>query len=170
MMTLVSAGVLVSTSQVNAELISIPAAAFIERCVFAPCTVDADDNLFENGVLKTTNGSSFFAPVTFQKNGDRVCSFSLIYQDLNAADTMEATLYRKTFKIDKNADNDPIVMAAVTTAPGASPAARKATSLAITSPVVKIDTSFYHVEVFAPEFNLNFLGVQIDVRASCPAL
>jgi hypothetical protein len=169
MMILASAGMFVSASQVNAELIAIPAAAFIERCTFAPCAIDADDNVFDKGVLKTTNGSRFFAPVSFPKNGDRVCSFSLVYQDLNAADPLDATLFRKQFELGENADNNPITMATVQSASGASPAARKVTARDINSPVIKNNTSFYYVEVFAPEFNLNFLGVQIDVRPTCPA-
>jgi hypothetical protein len=151
----------------KAEILQIAGAGFERRC---PCGADgAEDDAEEvRGVLMPKNvDMRYFAPVVFPVNGQRVCSFSLVYNDINAADTMVATLKRKVFNVGGSPFNLNTVMASVQSAAGTPDTVRRATDNTIFSPVINTANSFYFVQIDVPTVNLNILGVQIDVRPSC---
>jgi len=152
----------------SAELINISAGDFQEWCTVECFGGASNSDVFDRGVLKPDDIGRFYASVPFPVNGQRVCSLSLIYQDSNANDPLVATLFRKRFSLGQNAYTEPVAMASVASAPGVSKNARRVTTRNIIQPTVQKANSFYYVEVFAETINLNFLGVQIDVRPTCP--
>jgi len=104
----------------------------------------------------------------FPVNGQNVCSFSLIYQDTNGGETLKASLKQKRFVVGGATFHVPVTMASVSTAAGTVSTIRKATTSAITNPTITAANSFYYVEIDQANVNLNVLGVQIDVRPTCP--
>jgi hypothetical protein len=152
----------------SADILQIAGAGFERRC---PCGADgAQDDAEEfRGVLQPKNVSMrYFAPVVFPVNGQSVCSFSLVYHDINAGDAMVATLKRKIFNLGGSPFNFNTVMASVQSAAGTPNTVRRATDNTIFSPVINTANSFYFVQIDVPTVNLNILGVQIDVRPTCP--
>ena len=59
-------------------------------------------------------------------------------------------------------------MATVVSANGVVTTVRKATTTTITQPTIAKQSAFYIAEVDIQTINTNFLGVQIDYRATCP--
>jgi hypothetical protein len=161
----VSVGTLALTPAAKAEIISISATDFVVRC---PCVGNAQDATQDNGLVLPVDQTRFFASVPFPTNNQKVCSFSLVYQDINNNNAMTARLLRKVFVVGSNPTAAPVVMATVNTAIGVLSSVRKVTTTTIATPTIVKGNAFYYVEVFAPEINLNFLGVQIDHRATCP--
>jgi hypothetical protein len=162
------AGLLLTfSSPARAEILQISGTGFIRHC---PCDADpADDAQIENGVLKVESTNvHYFAPVMFPRSGQRVCSFSMIYHDINAADTMVVQLKKRVFVISGNPFATPLVMAGVRSAGGVPDSVRVATQNTIKHPVIDTSDAFYYVELRAPSANLNLIGVQIDVRPNCP--
>lgn len=159
-------GILAHATPAKAEIIQLAAPGFVQHC---PCSVDATDPTEVNtgtvDIIK--QNSRLFASVPFPKDGDKVCSVSLIYRDVNGADSIRARLFKKAFTIGGNAYAAPVAMATVTSAPGVVDTVRKATTTAITQNVIAKGSAFYYVLVDAPTINLAFLGVQIDVRSTC---
>jgi hypothetical protein len=150
----------------RAELLVYSATDFVRRC---PCPSGADRTEVENGVLKVIDDTSrFFRSISFPVNLQQVCSFSLIYHDINANDTLTARLVRKPFTVDGNPFSRPVIMATVRSASGVPDTVRRATTTNIRSRTIGKGRAFYYVEIEAPTFNLNILGVQIDVRPTCP--
>jgi hypothetical protein len=151
----------------QAELLVYSATDFVRRC---PCPFDTPDHTeVDNGVLKVVDPSSrFFTSVSFPVNLQQVCRFSLLYHDRNANDTLIARLVRKPVVVGGNPFGSPEIMAEVRSASGVPDIVRRATTTKITSPTITKGRAFYYVEVEAPTFNLNVLGVQIDVRPTCP--
>jgi hypothetical protein len=151
----------------RAELLGISATGFVLHC---PCAVDpSDESLERNGVLQITRQNSrFYSAVVFPKNGDKVCSFSLVYRDVNGNDAIRARLFKKTFAVGGPAFGSPVVMATASSAPGVSDTVRQTRTTSINQPAINKANAFYYVLVDAPTINLAFLGVQIDVRATCP--
>ena len=152
----------------KADILSISAMGFNTFC--PPC-IGGNTNLAEEerGVIVTqTNGTKYFAPVVIPRSGSRVCAFSLIYQDKNDADTIVAQLKRKIFVEGGNPFNNPRVLATVQSAPGVVETTRIARTTTIASPIITNANSFYYVEINAQTFNMNVVGVQIDVRPTCP--
>lgn len=92
----------------KAAIISISAMGFSMHC---PCTVDpADDSTDNNGTLQAQD--QFVRPsaaVPFPTDGQRVCSMSLVYRDVNANDAIRARLLRKTFASGGNAFAAPTI-------------------------------------------------------------
>jgi hypothetical protein len=120
-------------------------------------------------VLKTIDTEvHFFRSIDFPINRQQVCRFTLLYHDVNAQDTLTARLVRKPFAVGGDPFSSPVIMAEVSSASEVSDTVRRATTTAITSPTITKGRAFYYVEVEAPTFNLNMLGVQIDVRPTCP--
>ena len=154
-------------SSAEAEVLGISATGFVLHC---PCTPDASDKSLEtNGVLQITRQNSrFYSAVVFPKNGERVCSFSLLYRDVNANDTIRARLFKKTFTVGGPAFNSPVVMATASSASGVPDTVRLAKTTTINQPIINKANAFYYVLVDAPTINLAFLGVQIDVKPTCP--
>jgi len=150
----------------RAELLVYSATDFVRRC---PCNTAADLTEVSNGVLiPVDTNPRYFTSVSFPINGQQVCRFSLVYHDINANDSLTARLVRKTFTIGGAPFSSPEIMATVSTAAGALDTVRRVTTAAITSPTIRKGNSFYYVEIEAPTINLNVLGVQIDVRPTCP--
>jgi hypothetical protein len=164
-MLVLFAGSFAWMSVARADIISISGAGFIQQC---PCAASGNLPNVNKGVLVPTDQSKLYAAVDFPVNGQRICSVSLIYQDINNSDAMTARLLRKSFAVGGNPFNNPAVIAAVSTAAGVVNTVRKATTTSISSPVINENNAFYFVEVSAPTINLNFLGVQIDHRTNCP--
>jgi hypothetical protein len=93
---------------------------------------------------------------------------SIVYQDINNNDSMTAELFRKAFKEGSNPFNNPILIARVESEPGVVNTVRKTTEM-IDPKTIDEKDGFYFVLVTLGTFNLNFMGVQIDYRSSCPA-
>lgn len=150
-----------------AETLSISATGLVLRC---PCVGgDADSAEESKGVFvgQKPNGR-YFVPVVFPvTSGQNICSFSMVYQDLNQADTMIARLFRKSYVVGGNPFNAPVQIAKVNSAAGVVNTVRVATTTAINSPTITPVRSFYYIEVDVPTFNLNLLGFQIEYKPSC---
>jgi hypothetical protein len=159
------AGTVALAPVAKADILSISGAAFVRQC---PC--NAGDTLpdVKKGVLVPTSRSTFDAAVDFPKNGQKICSLSLVYEDTNNKDSMTARLLRKSFTPGGNPFNNPTILATVQSAPGMLATVRKATFF-LDPPTIDETTGFYFVEVSTPTINLNLLGVQVDYRPSCPA-
>jgi hypothetical protein len=159
------AGAFALTPIARADIISLSGTGFIQQC---PCSVSGNLPDVDRGVLVPTDQSKLYAIVDFPVNGRRVCSVSLVYQDVNNNDAMTARLLRKAITVGSNPFSNPAVIATVSSAPGVVNTVRKTTTTSITAPVINENTGFYYVEVSAPTINLNLLGVQIDHRPTCP--
>jgi len=150
----------------RAELLVYSAVDFVRRC---PCGEEADRAEVNNGVLIPVDTNlHFFTSVSFPVNGQNVCKFSLLYHDINANDSLTARLVRKSFTLGGDPFSTPVIMATVSSAGGVPNTVRRVTTTAINSPTIAKERSFYYVEIEAPTINLNVLGVQIDVRQTCP--
>ncbi len=159
------AGTVFLTSGARAEVISISGTAFIQQC---PCPSSGNVPDVNNGVLFPTDQSTLYASVDFSANGLRICRFTLVYHDVNGGDAMTARLFRKNSATGSNPFTAPAVLATLTSAPGVVDTVRRATTTAISLPVINENSGFYFVQVSAPTINLNLLGVQIDYRQTCP--
>lgn len=157
--------VLAWTPAVKAEVISIAAAGFVQHC---PCPPGGFSGAVDRGVLVTEGQATYFAAVDFPVNGRKICSFSMVYQDINGADTMTARLLRKTFAVGGNVFNNPVEIAKLNSAAGVVNTVRKETAVLLTPPSVNDNNASYYVEVAMPTINLNLIGVQIDHRTACP--
>jgi hypothetical protein len=152
----------------RAEIVAISAVDFQLLCPpIAGCANNAEDFRFNNGLLIPGNLAHFYANVPFPVNGQRVCSFTLVYQDLNNANPMFGRLLKKTSLAGTNPTGPFVVMASVQSAAGVVSATRRATTTAITQPVINKAAAFYIAEVEVQTINTNFLGVLIDVRPTC---
>jgi hypothetical protein len=149
----------------HAEILSISGAAFVQQC---PCSPSGNLPDVNNGLLVPTDQSNLYAAVDFPTNGQKICSLSLVYQDTNANDTMTARLFRKAFAVGSNPLNNPTVILTAKSAAGVVSTVRRTTTKTATPPTINDGTGFYFVEVSVPTVNLNFLGVQIDYRPTCP--
>jgi hypothetical protein len=159
------AGTVALAPVAKAEVLSISGAAFVRQCPCGPGTMPPDVN---KGVLVALSQSTLYAAVDFPKNGQEICSLSIVYEDINAKDSMTAKLLRKAFTVGGNPFGNPAVVATVRSAPSVPATIRKATFFP-DAPPIDDTTGFYFVEVSIPTNNLNLLGVQIDYRPSCPA-
>jgi hypothetical protein len=110
----------------------------------------------------------FFAPIDLP-SGQRICRFSMVYNDINAADIMVAHLKRRAFGLNQTTFAPPATLATVSSA-GANTqnVVRRANDTTIANPVVNDAAAFYYVEVDIPTFNLRLLGVQVEVKPTCP--
>ena len=159
-------GTLLAVSHASADTLQISGAGLVRHC---PCDFDAaDDALVEQGVLKpqTSNGL-YFAPVVFPRDGETVCRFTMVYRDVNAADTITAQLLRKRFTNGGSATIAPVVMSTVKSAAGTPNTVRVATDTTIAQPTINTNNSFYFIQVQVPTVNLEILGFQIEVGLTC---
>jgi hypothetical protein len=159
-------GTLLAVSQAGADTLQISGAGLVRHC---PCDFDpADDALVEQGVLKpqTSNGL-YFAPVVFPRDGETVCRFTMVYRDVNAADTITAQLLRKKFTNGGSAALAPVVMSTVRSAAGTANTVRVATDTTIAQSTINTNNSFYFIQVQVPTVNLEILGFQIEVGLTC---
>lgn len=150
----------------RAETLSISATGLVLRC---PCTPDAEDTAEEDrGLLiaQKANGR-YFVPVIFPKTvGQKVCSFTMLYQDTNAADTITARLYGKSAVVGGNAVGGRHTLATLTSAGGVVNTVRQATTTAIAAAVIRA-TWFYYIEVDLKTVNLNVIGFRVEYKPTC---
>lgn len=151
----------------RAEIISLSATGFVRHC---PCVVDGsqESNTHAGVVEVTGQASTFYSAVDFPKDGQRVCGLSLVYRDVNGNDAIRARLFKKTFNNGGPAFGAPVLMVTAESTPGISDTVRITTTNGINQPVITQSKAFYYVLVDAPTINLAFLGVQVDVRPTCP--
>lgn len=149
-----------------AEIMSYSATGFVRHC---PCVEDGtQESNTHAGVLEMTGQfSTFYLAVDFPKDGQKVCSVSLVYRDVNANDAIRARLYKKTFSSGGPAFTAPVLMATATSAAGTQDTVRIAKTSVINQPAIAQGSAFYYLLVDAPTINLAFLGVQIDVKGTC---
>ena len=153
----------------SAETLSISATGLVWRGPdsFSNNTDSAEES---NGVFvgQKPNGR-YFAPVVFPvTTGRRICSFTMVYQDLNQSDTMTARLLRKSYTVGGQVFTAPTTIATARSAAGVSNAVRVATANANGFPLVNVTQAFYYIEVDIPTFNLNVLGFQVVYKPTCP--
>lgn len=159
-------GTVLAVSHVRADTLQISGAGLVRHC---PCDFDpADDALVEQGVLKPqASNSLYFAPVIFPRDGETVCRFTMVYRDVNAADTITAQLLRKRFTNGGSAALAPVVMSTVRSAAGTPNTVRVATDITIAQSTINTHNSFYFIQVQVPTVNLEILGFQIEVAPTC---
>lgn len=159
------AGLFSFVTPAKAEIMSYSATGFVRHC---PCVEDGtQESNTHDGVLEMTGQfSTFYAAVDFPKDGQKVCSVSLVYRDVNGNDAIRARLYKKTFSNGGPAFGAPVLMATATST-GSSDSVRIAKTTTINQPSIAQGSAFYYLLVDGPTINLAFLGVQIDVKATC---
>lgn len=160
------AAVLTGVSPSRAETLSISATGLVRHC---PCGATPNDLAEEsNGVfVGQTPDGRYFVPVVFPvTTGQNVCSFSMVYQDTNAADVIKARLFGKAFAVGSNPAGGRHVIAAVNSANGVVNTVRVATTSTINAAAIN-PKWFYYIEVDVPTVNLNILGFQIVYKPAC---
>ena len=151
-----------------AETLSISATGLVSRC---PCGGDTTDIAEQNnGVFEAVNSNRhYFVPVVFPvTTGQKVCKFTMAYEDINASDAITARLMRKSYTVGGNPFTAPTVIATVHSASGVSSTVREASTTTINSPTITVAKSFYYIDVGLPTTNLNILGFQIVYKPTCP--
>ncbi len=151
-----------------AETLAISATGLVLRC---PCTGGGEDIAEENkGVFVGQKPDGrYFVPVVFPvTSGQKVCSFTMIYHDVNALDTLVARLYRKTYFVGSSAFNPPTLIAKVQSDPGTPDTVRKVTTTAIAGATISVASSFYYIEADVKTTNLDIIGFQIVYKPTCP--
>lgn len=146
-----------------AEIIQIPAVTFAVRSNSSPTL--GDDNM---GTL-TNSAGKYYAAVPFTIDGDRVCRFTLVHRDNDADSGITARLLKKKIVIGGAAFDPPIEMARVATGVSTTTmgvAAKNDTT--IRQPVIDLANAFYYVDLDFGTNLLEALGVQIEVKPSCP--
>ncbi|MEJ8572112.1 hypothetical protein [Microbaculum marinum] len=151
---------------VSAEVIQISAAGLVRHC---PCDFDpADGALVSQGVLQPQDaGARYFAPVVFPASGVNVCEVAMVYRDVNDADTMTASLNRKSFAVGGDAFVPPVAMATLKSGPGVVDTVRRAAKTKIKRAKINTSKYFYFLEVEVPTINLEILGFQIVTGKTC---
>jgi len=156
---------LINPSSARADTLQISGAGFVRHC---PCDdiSGADHASVDNGILKPeANNGHYYAAVVFPRDGESVCSFSLVYRDVNENDTMVVRLLRKLTTGDPAAP--PKVIASVKTGGGVHDKMRVATTTNIKTPLIDNANSFYFIQADVPTFNLGIVGVRIVVAQTC---
>ena len=150
----------------KAELVSLSATGSVQHC---PCVENgSQESDTHDGVLEMTGQfSNFYAAVDFPKDGQKVCSVSLVYRDVNGNDAIRARLFKKAFANNGPAFGAPVLMATASSALGTPDSVRITKTSAINQPTIAQANAFYYLQVDAPTINLAFLGVQIDVKPTC---
>ncbi len=149
----------------RADIISISAAGLIQQnpCAQSNCNAELD-----HGVMVANADARYYAAIDFPVNGNKICSLSFAYQDINNNDPMTVRLLRKSFAVGSDPFSNPTVVASVSSATGVVQTVRKSTVKLSPQPSINDTNAAYFIEVEAPTINLNILGVQIDHRPSCP--
>ena len=161
------AGLFGFAAPAKAEIpMSYSATGFVLHC---PCTDDGtQESNTTNGLLRLTGqNEKFYAAVDFPKDGQKVCSVSLVYHDINGNDAIRARLFKKTFSNGSSPTSTPVLIATATSASGTPNTVRIAKTTSINQPSIAQANAFYYLQVDGPTINLGFLGVQIDVKSTC---
>ena len=159
-----AASTLVMASVGNAEIVSIPAAAFSPN---NPGLVE-DFGAVDEGVFKPATEIRLIAPVDFPKNGQKICKMTLVHADENTAEDFTMQLLRKTAVVGAFANATPPKVVAELTSSGDVDTIRKASTTNISPRTVNDKTGFYYLQTDFVNFDQNIVGVQFDVRSKCP--
>ncbi|PZQ11225.1 MAG: hypothetical protein DI565_18155 [Ancylobacter novellus] len=147
-----------------ADVIQIPAPAFSRQC---PCEFESAPAIETKGSITPSSGaSSYFAAVPFVGAG-QVCSMSMIYRDVNEAEALTVSLFRKRILLGSAVDAGRDLMARAVSAGGTPDAVRKADAPTIKVSPINSSKAFYYVQADFRNVNMDLVGVQIDIRQSC---
>jgi hypothetical protein len=152
----------------SAEVLSISATALVKHC--NPCIGDAEDRSEEDrGVLHADGPGRYFAAVVFPVTaGQRVCSFSMVYRDVNGEESVKAMLVRKSYTVNGSPTGGRTVMATATSAGGTPDTVRVATDTSITGAALTSVRTFYYIEAVFSNVNQALLGFEIVYKPTCP--
>ena len=164
-------GAIAFGSSASAEILQIAGPAFNVHC---PCSTsgaagigqDTIGSVTDFGILESAQGK-YYAAVPFPRSGDRICRFSLIYQDNDGDHNVTAQLVRKKIALGSSAFTPATVIAQVRSG-GAEAFVRRRSTTNIAPRIVNTSEAFYFVELDFPEDLIEVVGVQIDVRTACP--
>jgi hypothetical protein len=162
----IATAILAGIGASRAATLSISATGLVLRC---PCTGGGEDIAEENKGLFVAQkpDGRYFMPVVFPNTaGQKVCSFSMIYQDTNAADSISAHLFGKSYTVGGNALGGRHTIATVNSAAGVVNTVRVATTSAITTSTINPNW-LYYIEADIPTVNLNVIGFKIVYKPTC---
>lgn len=161
-----SAAALAAVTPAAAEDIQIPAPAFVRQC---PCGTESNPAVETAGTITPVQGrSSYFAALPYAGRGS-VCSMSMVYRDANQNEALTVSLFRKKIEVGAQIDAAPILVARVVSASGVSDAVRKTDAKRINNPAVNTSNSFYYLQADFDNINMDLVGVQVDIRNTCPS-
>lgn len=148
----------------GADVLQIAGPAFTGHGV--PSFTPAAQGDVNQGLLLNAQGS-YFAPVLFPTSGQQVCRLALVYRDNDADFDVSASLLRKPAVIGGNAFDPPITMASVSSS-GADNAVRESETTVVKRRIINTGNFFYFVELHFPQATLEAIGVQVEVKPTCP--
>ena len=149
-----------------AEVVQIPGPAFSRQC---PCNFESAPAVETKGSITPSSGaSSYFAALPYAGVG-KVCAMSMIYRDVNAAESLTVSLFRKKIQLGSAVDGGRDLVARAVSAGGVPDEVRKASAPTIKVAPVNTANAFYYVQADFQNVNMDLVGVQIDIRESCPS-
>lgn len=148
------------TAAASAARINIPGVTFVPRD-FGGETINGEATA---GMLANADGV-YYAPVIFPSGG-KVCSFALVFRDVDLEEGITARLLRKKYKVGGNAFSGPAEMASLQTV-GQSDSIRRKVTTSIKQPNIDLASSFYFVELTMPIVTLQTIGVEIEYKKTC---
>lgn len=154
---------LIAASPSRAEVVQIPGPAFVRQC---PCNGAPVPAIETNGAITAIGPSVYHASLPFQGNG-QVCAMSMIYRDVNESEQLTVNLLRKRIQIGGDIDVAPQLVARARSAGGVTDTVRQAEAT-VNSPTVNSETGFYYLRAEFANVNMDLVGVQVDIRPSCP--
>ncbi len=92
-----------------------------------------------------------------------------MYRDANQNEALTLSPFRKKIEVGAQIDAAPILVARVVSASGISDAVRKVDAKRINNPAVNTRNSFYYLQAEFENINMNLVGVQVDIRNTCPS-
>lgn len=150
----------------TAEVVQIPAPALVRQC---PCDIDESPAVENNGTITPARGaSSYFAALPFTGKGE-VCSMTIVYRDVNENEALTVSLFRKKIEVGAKIDAKPVLIATVKSASGTPDTVRKTSAKKINNPSVDTGTAFYYLRAEFQNLNMDLVGVQVDIRKTCPS-
>ena len=154
--------VAILASKAIADIIQIPAIVFAQRLG------SVDPGAAQAGTLTNAEGF-YYAAVPFPRQGERVCRFSLVHRDNDAALQVIARLFRKKVVLGATPFENNIQMATVRSgaAAGGLGVAVVNAATPIGSNVISLNDSFYYVELQVTGNLVEVLGVQIEFKPVC---
>jgi hypothetical protein len=161
---ILAASSLVMASMASAEIVSIPAAAFSPN---NPNSLN-EFGAVDEGVMKPSTMTILMAPVDFPKNGQKICKMTLVHADENGGEDMTIQLLRKTTAVGVESSASPPAVIGQVTSSGNATTIRKASTKSLSPRKIDDTSGFYFLQTTFVNTNLNFLGVQFDVRSTCP--
>ena len=158
----IGASMLIATTAAKAEVISLSSMSFN---VYGN-HLSTQDPAATNGALEPVVATNLYSGVLLP-GGQKICRFSLVYQDSNGLENVTATLFRKRILVGSNALAVAQQIASVSSTGSLGTEQIAATSV-IAAPIIDNASFFYFVKIFAKNFNTIPVGVQIVVKPTCP--